>query len=197
MYKSLMQRSAAYLLCIVGFSACFGETDTTIEQASNLKKSEGMIDAFYSFDPIRLKPFLQKSGEAEAEILAYQAWAEGGNYFVLARFPCMNKSANTISCSITVQDDPVVALETGFNVTDTFLLTFEDGVIKGVETSSDDQPIYFEAGEWVKANLPKVMEGPCKRKDGIRITPGDCAKAMTDGYKLFMQAKKSAASSIL
>jgi hypothetical protein len=195
MYQSLKKRTATYMLCMVGLSACSGDTESVADLALNLETAEGMIDAFYSFDPNSLQPFLSDAGDAQASIIGYQGWAEGGNYSVLERGPCISESADVIACSITVQDDPVVALETGFNVTDTFHITFEDAVITGVETSSDDQPIYFEAREWVEANLPEVMEGPCKREGGIRETPGDCARAMTDGYKQFMAAKKAKASS--
>lgn len=195
MNKCLNKRTAIYLLSMLGLSACSNEVDPASELASNLKTAEGMIDAFYSFDPNSLQPFLSEAGDAQASILGYQAWAEGGNYIVLERASCVSESENIISCSITVQDDPVVALATGFNVTDTFHLTFEGSIITGVETSSDDQPIYFEARKWVEANLPKVMEGPCKRADGVRVTPGDCARAMTDGYSQFMEAKKAEAGS--
>jgi hypothetical protein len=196
MHKVLKKQTAAYMLCMAGLSACSGEADIAAESAANLATAEGMIDAFYTFDSSSLQSFLSEAGESEASILSYQAWAEGGNYMVLVRAPCVSESANVISCSITVQDDPVVALETGFDVTDTFHLTFEDTVIKGVETSSNDQPVYFEAREWVEANLPAVIEGPCKREGGIRVTPGDCARAMTDGYKQFTLAKKTEASSV-
>jgi hypothetical protein len=195
MYESIKKRTASYMLCLAGLSACSGEPDTSAELSSNLMTAEGMIDAFYSFDPNNLQAFLSEAGDSEASILSYQAWAEGGNYIVLERAPCVSESVDTIACSITVQDDPVVALETGFNVTDTFHLSFQEGVIKGVETSSDDQPIYFEAREWVEANLPEVMTGPCRREDGQRVTPGDCARAMTVGYKQFMVAKKTDSNS--
>ncbi len=195
MYKSLKNRTASCVLCALALSACSGETDTAAELATNLETAEDMIDAFYSFDPSRLQPFLSEAGEAEAGILGYQAWAEGGNYIVMERAACVPESEDTIACAITVQDDPVVALETGFNVTDTFHVTFEEGIITGVDTSSNDQPIYYEAREWVEANLPEVIEGPCKRTDGVRETPGDCARAMTDGYRQFMEARKAEADS--
>jgi hypothetical protein len=195
MYKSLKNRTASYVLCMIALSACSGESDTAADLTSNLATAEGMIDAFYSFDSSGLRPFLSETEDRGAGILSYQAWAEGGNYIVMARAPCVSESVTTISCGITVQDDPVVALETGFNVTDTFHLSFEGAVISGVETSSNDQPIYYEAREWVGANLPEVIEGPCKRTDGVRDTPGDCARAMTEGYRQFMVAKKSEADS--
>lgn len=195
MYPSLKKQTAAYLLCMAGLTACSGEGDSAADLASNLATAEGMIDAFYSFDASSLQPYLSEAGDSEQGILGYQAWAEGGNYKVLVRAPCVSESTDTIACAITVQDDPVVALETGFDVTDTFHITFGNGIITGVDTSSNDQPIYFEARKWVEANLPEVIEGPCKREDGSRLTPGDCARAMTDGYKQFMVAKKAEAAS--
>jgi len=195
MHSSLSKRAALFALSIAGLSACSAEPDPTAELAANMTTAEGMIDAFYSFDPSRLQPFLSEAGDSEASILSYQAWAEGGNYIVMERAPCISESEGVIACAITVQDDPVVALETGFNVTDTFHISFEDSIITGVDTSSNDQPIYYEAREWVNANLPEVIEGPCKRTDGQRETPGDCARAMTDGYKQFMAAKKAEAES--
>jgi hypothetical protein len=185
------KRNAALLVCVAGLTACSGEPDADSALAENLETAESMIDAFYSFDPNILQPILSEAGDAEGRILGYQAWAEGGNYIVMERAPCNRESEDTISCSITVQDDPVVALETGFNVTDTFHITFGGATIVDVSTSSNDQPIYYEAAEWVEENLPEVMEGPCKRTDGLRDTPGDCARAMTDGYRQFMEARKA------
>ncbi len=179
-------------LCCLGFIGCSGEADPDATLAAQLATAESMIDAFYSFDADRLRPILAAAGEAQGKILDYQGWAEGGNYIVLERAPCSRQADNKIDCAITVQDDPVVALETGFNVTDTFHLTFEGADIVDVETSSNDQPIYYEARKWVEANLPEVMEGPCRRKDDRRVTPGDCARAMTDGYARFLKAKKAA-----
>ena len=168
---------------------CSTEPDHSAQNQADLAAAEAMIDAFYSFDPARLQPLLSEAGQAEAAVLGYQAWAEGGNYRVLERAPCVIESAQTVVCAITVQDDPVLALGTGFNVTDTFHLTLADGTIVGVQTSSNDQPIYYEALEWVEQNLPEVMLGPCRELDGVRQTPGDCARAMTDGFRQFTQAR--------
>lgn len=195
MFKSPNKRLLSYLLLSVGVSACSDSADPVAELEANLATAEGMIDAFYSFDASRLQPYLSEAGDSEGGILGYQGWAEGGNYIVMERAPCVSESEDTIACAITVQDDPVVALETNFNVTDTFHITFADGIITGVDTSSNDQPIYYEAREWVEANMPEVIEGPCKRVDGVRLTPGDCARAMTEGYRQFTVAKKAEADS--
>jgi hypothetical protein len=193
MQNYLNKKVVICLMSIVGLSACSTVANAPADLAVNLETAEGMIDAFYSFDATKLQPFLSEAGEAQASILSYQAWADGGNYLVMFREPCEEEAENIISCSITVQDDPVVALETGFNVTDTFHLKFEGSNIVGVKTSSNDQPIYFKARKWVESNLPEVMEGSCKRTDGQRETPRDCARAMTDGYKQFMVVKKAKA----
>ena len=187
-----VNRSVIFCLCSVGVVACSSESESEVTLAAQLNKAESMIDAFYSFDADRLRPILATAGDAQGRILGYQAWAEGGNYIVLERALCARQEENKIDCAITVQDDPVVALETGFNVTDTFHLTFEGTDIIDVRTSSNDQPIYYEARQWVEENMPEVMEGPCRREDGLRVTPGDCARSMTDGYAKFLEAKKAA-----
>ena len=159
---------------------------------NNLATAEKMIDAFYSFDADLLRPFLAKAEKSAQSILYYQGWAEGGNYKVLERPGCAPTESGKIACPVTVQDDPVMALKTGFMVTDTFTLTFDGADIVDIETSSNDQPIYYEARKWVEKNMPEVMSGPClKTEDGGGPTPGDCARAMTEGYRQFMLAKES------
>ncbi len=158
---------------------------TSDSMTPNLTKAEAFIDAFYSFDPDRLSPMLAAAPESVQSIMYYQGWAEGGNYKVLQRGACAVDENKLISCPITVQDDPVLALNTGFNVTDTFTLTFANGEIVKVETSSNDQPIYYEARAWVEREMPEVMSGPCKDRGAGGTTPGDCARAMTEGYRRF------------
>ena len=150
-----------------------------------LVAAEAFIDGFYSFDGERLATILAAAPESAPRLLYYQGWAQGGNYQVIERTPCVLDADGIVDCPVTVQDDPVVALGTGFNVTDTFHLTVEDGVIVKVETSSNDQPIYYEARTWVEANMPAVMTGPCANRNTPEGTPGDCARAMTAGYAAF------------
>ena len=160
-------------------------TEAPTLEATQLEIAEGMIDAFYSYNPDQLQPFLAAAGDTEARLLWYQGWAEGGNYKIVSRAPCELDAANQVKCPITVEDDPVLALKLDFKVTDTFTITFEETTIVKVETSSNDKPIYYQAAAWVRENLPEVMEGPCEGFFASGPTPGDCARAMADGYALF------------
>ena len=121
-------------IAVLPVIACFGQAiaDTNISRAENL------IDAFYSFDAGRLENALVHAENSAPSILFYQGWAQGGNYKIIERMPCIEENAELISCSITVQDDLVVVLGTGFNVTDTFSIAFSDGEVISVETSSND-----------------------------------------------------------
>ena len=76
MHKSLKIRTLSYMLITIALSACTHELVADEELAKNLATAEGMIDAFYSFDPTKLQPYLSEAGKAEAGILGYQAWAE-------------------------------------------------------------------------------------------------------------------------
>ncbi len=151
----------------------------------NLRSAEALIDAFYTFSPVELKSFLSSAEGSTAKITYYQGWAEGGNYKIVDRQPCKAESSTVISCAITVQDDPVLALNINFNVTDTFTVTFNGTEITSVDTSSNDQQIYYDAFNWVTKNMPEVMSGPCQGFFNGGPTPGDCARAMTQGYRKF------------
>lgn len=154
----------------------------------NLATAGALIDAFYSFDPAKLEPLLADATESAAPLLYYQGWAEGGNYKVLKRNPCETQSAGVISCAITVQDDPVLALRTGFNVTDTFTISFKDETVVAVDTDSNDQPIYFTAMDWLFEHQPEILSGPCAGFFADGTTPGDCARAVTEGFAQYYDA---------
>ena len=79
----------------------------------------------------------------------------------------------------------MLALGIDFNVTDTFEISFENGEIKSVETSSDDMQVYYDAAEWVKRELPELVDIPCQGFFDGGPTPGDCARAMAEGYRRF------------
>ena len=161
------------------------ETPTQVTDEYNLAIAESLIDAFYSFDPAMLEAFLASAEASASSIFYYQGWAEGGNYKVVDRKPCELDSSNVVSCSITVEDDPVLALGIDFKVTDTFSITFTNNEITAVETSSNDQQIYYDARDWVRKELPELVEVPCQGYFDVGPTPGDCARAMAEGYRQF------------
>ncbi len=152
----------------------------------DLEIAESFIDAFYSFEPERLAPIMAAAAETAPRLLYYQGSAKGGNYEVLKRTPCARDPEGVVLCPVKVKDDRVQALGTGFDVTDTFHLTFEDGVLAKVTTSSNDQDIYREAAVWVRENMPEVMAGPCANRNTPQGTPVECSRAMTAGYKAFV-----------
>jgi hypothetical protein len=152
-------------------------------------KAEAMIDAFYSFDPARLRAALANAPASQPAILFYQGWAQGGNYAVIERRPCAAGSEETIACPITVRDDLIATLGTDYWVTDTFHLTFENGLLVKVQTSSDDPPEFGHAIEWVRRERPEVMSGPCQGFFAGGPTPQDCVRAMVSGFAAYRVAE--------
>jgi hypothetical protein len=173
--------------------ACENSVDSDDQQSSgqNVAVAEAFIDAFYSFDPDPLMVAMTSAEESIPSILFYQGWAEGGNYQIVKRKPCRPDQDRTISCSITVKDDLIGALGIGFDVTDTFHLTFFKDQIVSVTTSSDDPQAYHDAKGWVEKNRPELIEQPCMGFFDGGPTPGECVRAMVQGYHEF------AASSLL
>lgn len=151
----------------------------------HLQIADAFIKAFYTFDPDQLNPFFFSAEGSAATLQFYQGWAEGGNYKVLNRGECVVDAPNTVSCPVTVEDDPMLALGIDFKVTDTFAFTFAGPLLTKVETSSNDLPIYYRAFEWVTKEMPEVMSGPCQGFFAGGPTPGACAQAMTEGYRQF------------
>ena len=150
-----------------------------------IAKAEALIDAFYSFDPQRLRRALNDAPESQPQILYYQGWAEGGNYSVLKRTPCRPANHDEWSCHITVRDDLIAALGTGYDVTDTFKLTFEGGRIVAVDTSSNDPPQFDDALTWLRRERPEVFTGPCRGFFKGGPTPQDCVRAVVKGFADF------------
>jgi hypothetical protein len=151
----------------------------------NIATAEALIDAFYSFDGDALRATLVFAEASIPQILYYQGWAEGGNYEVLNRMPCVVDDEENISCSITVKDDLIEALDLDVNVTDTFHLTFSGNRVVHVETSSNDPDAYYEAQSWVEENRPGLINEPCRGFFAGGPTPGECVKAMVRGYAEF------------
>lgn len=152
---------------------------------SRLRSAEALVDAFYSFDPMRLRSAMTEAQSSLPKLLFYQGWAEGGNYVVLDRKPCRLEMAGEVSCAITVKDDLIAALGTGYNVTDTFHLSFRDGRIVGVRTSSNDPPEFDQALAWLQQERPDLLTGPCRGFFDGGPTPQDCVRAVVKGFLNF------------
>jgi hypothetical protein len=177
--------SAVYL-CLVT-TACATQKET----AANIAKAEDFVDAFYSFDRSLLEPKLARAPDSAGIILFYQGFAQGGNYKIIERQACQPIDSAQVSCSITVEDDPMLALKIDFHVTDTFTITFENENLVKVENSSNDLPIYFEAQNWAFKNFPEIKTGPCLGFFDGGATPAACARAMTKAYEQFTENKDS------
>lgn len=155
------------------------------EATAQLPAAEQLIDAFYSFDPAMLKSALANAPASAPKILFYQGWAQGGNYKVLERKPCRAEKADEILCNITVKDDLIAALGTGYDVTDTFHLTFKEGRIVGVRTSSNDPPEFEQALKWLSKERPEILEGPCRGFFDGGPTPQLCVQTVVKGFADF------------
>jgi hypothetical protein len=147
-----------------------------------------LIDAFYSFEKDRLEAALTFAQDSIPNVVFYQGWAEGGNYKIIKRQSCLAKKLDLISCSITVQDDLMLALGIDFNVTDTFEIKFSGSKIISVETRSNDLDVFWQAREWVKKKHPELIEAPCKGIWNGGPTPGKCVRAMVEGYSRFAKS---------
>ena len=161
---------------------------SSLAEDTNVAAAEAFVDAFYSFDPPRLKAILSAAEESIPQILYYQGWAEGGNYQVVTRMPCKSDSAPLVSCSITVKDDLMGALGIDFDVTDTFHLTLSEGKIISVRTSSNDLQVFHDAEEWVQRERAELIREPCRGYFAGGPTPGECVKAMVRGLAEFAES---------
>ena len=117
-----MRSLGIQLVMVMVLLACDAsiESTTQLEDEIYLALAEAFIDAFYSFDSLALEATLSSAAGSASAITYYQGWAEGGNYKIVDRKRCEIKAANVVSCSITVEDDPMLAVGIDFDVTDTF-----------------------------------------------------------------------------
>jgi len=169
----------------------FGCRNAAVFQEKNMAVANEFIDIFYSFNAGKLDSALAYAQASKRSILYYQGWAEGGNYKVVNRHPCMAVNDSLVVCPVTVEDDLLLALESSFQVTDTFYITVREDKILSVDTGSNDPGIYYEAREWVMQNRQELIEEACKGMWEDGITPGDCVRAMVKGYAAFTASKKS------
>jgi hypothetical protein len=175
-------------LTLISFLISCGDTDdmsNSLDQEAQLEQAESFINAFYSFNPSELEIFLGSAAESAPSIIYYQGWAEGANYKVHDRKACLVADINKVTCSITVEDDPILALQIDYRVTDTFHIAFENREITSIETSSDDPQIYYDARSWVQENHADLIAKPCIGFFDDGPTPADCARAYSKAYAMF------------
>ena len=156
-------------------------------RGSQLATAEAFIDAFYSFDETRLRDAMIDARGSMGDIVYYQGWAKGGHYIVLQREPCQLDKPDEVSCAITVKDDIVPVLQTGYDVTDVFHFGFDEGRIVKVWNSSNDPPEYTQAMKWLHRERPEIFTGPCEGIWQGGPTPQDCVRAILKGMKEFMK----------
>ena len=187
-----MRHVILYLIAAAVVSGCGSLLRTPPpDSASRLAAAEAFVDAFYSFDPDRLKETLAAAPESVPRIVYYQGWAEGGNYVVVQRMPCRAESPEWVTCSITVKDDLFQALGLGSDVTDTFHLGFDGGTIVSVRTTSNDPPEFDRAMEWVERERPDLVAVPCRDFFEGGPTPQACVRAMVQGFREFAALPRS------
>ena len=152
---------------------------------TEIGRAEALIDAFYSFDHERLTGAMSSAPASAPVILYYQGWAKGGGYKVVHRKPCVEEKPDHIRCDITVKDDLIAALGTGYDVTDSFHITFRNKAITEVRTSSNDPPEFERALKWLASERPDLMDGPCRGFFKGGPTPEECVKEVVKGFRLF------------
>ena len=121
-------------------------------------------------------------------VIYYQGWAEGGNYAIKIRRPCLLEN-DAISCSITVTDNFGQAM--GYIATDTFRLLISNGQISEVTFTADDPPIFEELQQWIMTERPEVLTGPCLDMFAGGNTPQACAKTVSELAEEFMTTRES------
>ncbi|MGB5849582.1 MAG: hypothetical protein WBH40_13900 [Ignavibacteriaceae bacterium] len=183
---------AIILVSLLFVSGCkdSSHSDSEFDVEKNVAAANEFIDAFYSFNSDELEFTLKYAEESKPSILYYQGWAEGGNYEIIDRHPCVAKNDSLVICPVTVKDDLIGALEIDFNVTDTFHVKVINERIISVTTSSNDPPLYHEAREWVRQNRSRLIEEPCRGMWEGGPTPAECCRAMVKAYAEFIAIKK-------
>jgi hypothetical protein len=181
-------RGLAILSVLAAVSIACGQRSQSgvpSERRENIAAAERLVDAFYSFDPARLREQLRLAEGSAPPVLYYQGWAKGGNYRVRDRRPCIAESEDTVRCAITVEDDLIKALGLGFHVTDTFRITVADGTVREVRNSSNDPPLFAEALAWVRRERADEFRGGCAGFFAGGPTPEACVRVVVQGFAAY------------
>ena len=151
-----------------------------------IQVAEKFITTFYSWDQDKLRSLLTSDGNHQA-ITYYQRWAEGGNYAIKIRRPCVTDQ-DAVSCAITVTDDFGRTL--GYTATDTFMVRVSGAQISAVTFTADDPPIFEELQRWIAAERSEVFTGPCLDLFAGGTTPEACAQAVVASAIEFMASRE-------
>jgi hypothetical protein len=163
-----------------------GSTTTLSEdKVARVSLGNAFVDAFYSFDPEALEALFVEGTATGA--LYYQGFAEGANYRIVHRGDCIAIQAVEIICSITAEDDVVLAVTSELRVTDTFTLTTSDGLLTEMSTSSNDPEIVMDAVRWVFSTYPEIREGVCAGMWIDGETPYECARRIATGAQEYAE----------
>lgn len=169
------------LIAALGPSAASGK-DPDTDAAVQL--GERFIDAFYSWQAENLQVLMAESTDTTA-VLYYQGWAQAAHYAIALRRPCEELGGEVV-CAITVTDDFGAAL--GYRATDTFRLQIANQRITHIAFSGDDPPIFTELQTWIQQQRPEVFTGPCHNMFAGGHTPGECARAVAQAARDFVNA---------
>jgi hypothetical protein len=165
-------------------------TTSTLSAAAlaDLAAAEAVIDAFYTFDPEQLAPFLESASPGAIAFLTfYQGWAEGANYVIVDRRPCEKTAHWYVECNVTVEDDLMAALGVESPVVDSFRLFLNGGSVTTVELASDDPAVLEEAFSWTFEHRAELFEdgAACQQLFEGGPTPGACAEAVVAAFSEF------------
>ena len=175
-YRNLFLR---LLILIIGVAPMTSHADLRLQTA------EAFIDAFYAFDPDRLRGVMKEDADTTA-IFYYQGWAEGAHYAVKTRRACTIEDEDIV-CAITVTDDFGRAM--GYEATDTFRMSIEGDRVAAVTFTGDDPPIFGELQAWISTEKPEIFQGPCLDLFAGGKTPHACAEAVAEAAIAFMASR--------
>ncbi|MEZ4972878.1 MAG: hypothetical protein R2820_06185 [Cyclobacteriaceae bacterium] len=161
------------------------DSNTTL---TNESAANQFVDAFYSFDKDSLEKVLTTAKGSQSNLLYYQKWAECGHYEIVKRGEIIHRSDTLVLVPVTVKDDLMSALKINFNVTDTFRIVIVSEKIRSVDTSSNDPDSYYEAKEWVKNNMPELIDTECEGIWNGGPTPCGCINGYIEGFHYYVKA---------
>ena len=182
----------AWWFCLILILGSCGPSSSnrSDSRSANEMLASQFIDAFYSFNSDSLESILTTAKDSQPNLLYYQKWAECGHYQIVKRGEIIHKSDTLVLVPVTVKDDLMSALKINFNVTDTFRIVIVSEKIRSVDTSSNDPDSYYEAKEWVKNNMPELIDTECEGIWNGGPTPCECIQGYLAGFVEFVRTNR-------